>query len=234
MEQETTSLSQVYLLIEQDRFPEAIVLLENSLDTNTQNKEALYWLSYCFIQINHPIAAIEALSSYTSDVKKEEHIEAALLIAHFDAVHFTKAEEIASYGIEAFPLCPHFWRYKGFITARETPQESAPFFEKAFALSPKEYPLPKPRPEHDIIQQIMPWLPKDAQEWLKETTIKISLSPSMAILTGERFPNHPLSPFLFYEETLHVFLQNLCYLPTNQSAKSTLFEQLLALWNHLR
>jgi hypothetical protein len=234
MKQTSASLADIHKLIEQELFPEAIVSLEQLLDAQPSNKAALYWLSYSFIQLHHPIAAIEILSTYERLPEKEEHIESALLIAHFDSAHFIKAEEFATHGIQDFPLCAHFWRYKGFITARESPRDATPFFETAFALSPQEYPLPQKLPDESILQKIISWLPKEAQQWLEEIHIEFSLSPPIELLTQERFPQHPLSPFLLIDETLHIFLQNLRYLPTNQSAKSNLFEQLLALWNHLK
>ena len=72
MKQEKTPLSEVYHLIEQDLFSEAIVLLEKYLDINTENNEAIYWLAYSFIQIHHPLAAIETLSLYKKGSKKEQ------------------------------------------------------------------------------------------------------------------------------------------------------------------
>ena len=234
MKQEKTPLSEVYHLIEQDLFSEAIVLLEKYLDINTENNEAIYWLAYSFIQIHHPLAAIETLSLYKKGSKKEEHIEAALLIAYFDSVQFAKADNIASSGIQNFPLCPHFWRYKGFITARMEPQDATPFFDQAFSLSSKEYPKPRPLPDCEITTQIISWLPKGAKRWLQEKTIEVSLSPSVELLTKEVFPEHPLSPFLISGDTIHLFLQNLRYQPYNQTAKSALFEKLLSMWNHLK
>ncbi len=223
----------VQALLEQQEYSSCIVLLEQLLYHTPQDPIYLYWLAYCFIQIGHPIAAIETLEQYCDccPTKIDLPIQSALLIAHFDATHFQKAEEFAKEGVRVHPNESIFHRYMGLLASRRCWTEAEPFFEKASQLDPKQNPLPAPPQKPSIFDTVVSWLPTNAREWIQSLDVQFEDSPTIEILNQEEFPHHPLVPFLLYNNTMYVFLNNLRYQPQHKSTSAALFEQLLELWN---
>ena len=223
----------VQSLLKQQDYYTSIVLLEQLLSDQPQDPVFLYWLAYSFIHIHHPIAAIETLEQYCTRYPKDMDlaIYTALLIANFDATNFLQAEEIAHRGIYHYPEESIFFRYMGLIQARTNVQEATKFFKKAHQLAPQKNPIPLPSPPPSIFQTVLSWLPSNAQKWLRSLEIQFEGSPTIEILNQEDFPHHPLVPFLLYNNTLYVFLDNVRYQSQYQSTKTALFEQLLELWN---
>lgn len=220
-------------LLEQQDYSTSIVLLEQLLSVKPQDPTYLYWLSYSFIHINHPIAALEVLQQYCTFHPKaiDLAIQTALLIANFDATNFQEAEDIAIQGILKYPKESIFYRYRGLILSRTSWQEANLFFEKAHQIAPKRNPIPSPEPQQSIFQTAVSWLPANAKEWIKTLDIEFKNVPSAEMLNQEDFPHHPLVPFLLYHNTMYVFLDNLRFQPQYKSASTALFEQLLELWN---
>ena len=220
-------------LLEQQDYSTCIVQLERQLSEKPQDPIYLYWLAYSFIHINHPLAALETLEQYCIQYpsKVDLKIQSALLIANFDATKFHQAERIAHQGIQDHPKEPLFYRYMALIKSRSNWEEAKPFFEKAHILSPKRHPLPSTTVKPSIFQMAVSWLPSNAKEWITTLNVQFEASPSIEILNQEDFPHHPLIPFLLYDDTIYVFLNNLRYQPQHKSASTALFEQLLELWN---
>lgn len=222
-------------LIKEEQFPEAILRLEQILVKNPKHLDALYWLAFSFLNIHHPYACLEALKTY-QELSQElpEYVIETTLIATFDATLFDEALLIAEKGRVMFPKNPSFWQYTGFIIARSSPTKAKPFFSQAFALAPEACPLPKTIPPKNIFDKASSWLPDEAQEWAKALDVQYWNTPSREMLNQEEFPQHPLIPFLLENNTIHIFRQNLRYLPKYQSATSTLFEYLLDFWNQIQ
>ena len=220
-------------LLEQKDYPTCIVLLEQLLSENAHHPVYLYWLAYSFIHINHPVAALETLEQYCTHYPEsiDLTIQSALLIANFDATQFQKAKEIANQGIQHYPEESLFYRYMGLLQSRSNWEEAKPFFEKAHLLNPQRNPLPSEPPKPSIFQTALSWLPSNAREWIQTLDIQFEGSPTLELLNQEDFPHHPLVPFLLYNKTMYVFLNNLCYQPQHKSPSAALFEQLLELWN---
>jgi len=223
----------VQSLLEQQDYCSCIVLLEQLLSEQPQHPTFLYWLAYSFIHINHPVAALETLDQYCTWYPNDidSSISTALLIANFDATNFQQAEEIANNGMQSYPEEPIFFRYMGLIRARTNSKQAEKFFRKAHQIDPLKNLIPPPSPDPSIFQTAVSWLPSNAQNWIQALEIQFEGSPSLEILNQEDFPHHPLVPFLLYNNTIYVFLDNLRYLPQYKRASTALFEQLLELWN---
>lgn len=223
----------VQSLLEQQDYYTCIVLLEQLLSVQPQHPAFLYWLAYSFIHINHPVAALETLEQYCTHHPDglDRTIHTALLIANFDATNFQQAEIIARKGMQQHPEDDIFYRYMGLIESRTNAQEATKYFEKAHQLAPKKNPMPPSSPKPAILQTVLSWLPSNAQKWIQAFHIQFEGSPTVDFLNQEDFPHHPLVPFLLYDNTLYVFLDNLRYQPQHKSASTALFEQLLQLWN---
>ena len=224
---------ELILLISEEKYEEALVKLEAQLDCEPKNLSYLYWTGFCYLQIHNPLAAIHALSMC---IEQENTLEyhTALMIAHFDAAQFEQALSLIQQGLQQHPKESQYWRYLAYITARNDRQQADAFFHKAQELSPQEYPLPSPLPDHAAIERALSWLPSAGKKWIESLEILYEDNPSFDLLYMEAFPNHPLLPFILLEDTLFIFMNNLSYHPPNQSAESYLFEQLLDLWNHIQ
>ena len=223
----------VQSLLEQQDYSTCIVLLELLWSKQPRHPTLWYWLAYSFIHINHPTAALETLEQYCSWHPKDIDlsISTALLIANFDATNFLQAEEIAKKGMKTYPEESIFYRYMGLIRARTNNEQAEEFFYEAHRVNPLKNPIPPPPPDPSIFKTAVSWLPSSAQSWIRGLDIHFEGSPTLELLNQEDFPHHPLVPFLLYNNTIYVFLDNLRYQPQYKRASTALFEQLLELWN---
>jgi tetratricopeptide (TPR) repeat protein len=219
----------------------SVVELEELLDADPNNPEALYLLGQSNLISENPLAAFYALQHCTQIAPEECEAHVSLAIASFEICSFARCLKAANTAISIDMGHAMAWRLKGLTLERlGKPLSANRALLRAFELEPKTHPLPEVINEEQwehCYRLAMESLPSSDAHFLDNCEIIWTDLPTEDMLFSSFPPQPPLQSARLDgmnedHPKLYLFKGNLKYnysprLPLSLRIKEALIDELL-------